>query len=507
MNAAAGETLVVERRLPDEQATARLGEDIAMVLGAGDVLALSGDLGAGKTTLARALIRAMAGDPALEVPSPTFTLVQSYETRLPLHHFDLYRLGSPEELDELGLDEMLASGAALIEWPDRAGDRLPGASLLLELTHEGEGRLARLAGRGRAMERVARSLAMRDFLASAGWGAATRRHFTGDASARSYETVALSGQEMRVLMNSPRLVLGPPVRDGKPYAVIAHTAQSVAAFVAVDRALAARGVCVPEIHAQDLDRGFLLISHLGSGSFLDADGRPVAERYAAAAELLAALHAQAWPPRLEAAPGIFHEVPPFDRDALMIEADLLVDWYVPYATGRPAGAALRAGFHAAWNKVLDRLEGAEKSLVMRDFHSPNLIWRGERQGHDRLGVIDFQDALIGPSAYDVASLALDARVTVTPEIERTTVDAYVRARKRQGGFDEAGFAEAYAIMAAQRNSKILGIFVRLNERDGKPAYLRHLPRIRDYLERALAHPVLKELADFYRRNGLIGGAA
>ena len=506
MTFVAGKTRVLERRLPDERATTRLGEDLAMALRAGDVLALSGDLGAGKTTLARGLIRAMAEDARLDVPSPTFTLVQSYETRVPLNHFDLYRLTSPFELDELGLDEMLATGAALIEWPERAGDRLPKGAVTVELTHAGEGRLARIAGSGQAFERIARSLAMRDFLAGAGWGEAERRYFTGDASARSYETVTLAG-ETRVLMNSPRLVLGPPVRDGKPYADIAHTAQSVAAFVAIDRALADGGVSVPEIFAQDLDGGFLLISHLGSENFLDTEGRPVAGRYAAAAALLATIHARQWPSQFAAAPGVDHHVPPFDRDAMMIEVDLLVDWYVPYATGRPAGEALRSGFRAAWNAVFDKLGRAEKSLMLRDFHSPNIVWRAERIGHDRLGVIDFQDALIGPSAYDVASLAMDARVTVPPEIEKVAVDAYVAARRGHNGFDEESFAEAYAIMAAQRNSKILGIFVRLNERDGKPAYLKHLPRIRNYLERALAHPALVELRDFYMRNGLIGGTA
>lgn len=308
-------------------------------------------------------------------------------------------------------------------------------------------------------------------------------------------------------MNSPRLVLGPPVRDGKPYALIAHTAQSVVAFVAVDHALADAGIAVPEIFAQDLDRGFLLLGHLGDGNFLDESGQPVAERYAAAAELLADMHGRSWKARLEAARGVVHEVPPFDRDAMSIEVELLVDWYVPYAMGRPAGDSLRAGFKAAWNAAFDRLERAEKGLMLRDFHSPNIIWRGERQGQDRLGIVDFQDALIGPSAYDVASLAMDARVTVPPEIEQVAVEAYVAARKKAGKFDEAAFAEAYAIMAAQRNSKILGIFVRLNERDGKPAYLKHLPGIRNYLERALAHPSLAELRDLYRRNRLIGDGA
>ena len=497
---------ILERMLDDEAATRRLGEDLAMALRAGDVLALSGDLGAGKSTLARALIRALADDATLDVPSPTFTLVQTYPGRLPIHHFDLYRLGDASELDELGFDEALAEGAALIEWPERAVDRLPASTLTVALEPHGEGRLARLAGEGPLFERVVRSLAMRDFLGSADWGQATRRHFVGDASARSYEIVRRPDAEPRVLMNSPPLVLGPRVRDGRAYAEIAHTSRTVAAFVAIDRALASAGVVVPEIHAQDLEAGFLLISHLGTEPFLDAGGRPVAERYAAAAELLAFMHGQKWSHRLEAAPGIVHEVPPFDRDAMMIEAELLVDWYLPAVTGAPAAEAVRAGYRREWNALIDRLAGAEKTLMLRDFHSPNIVWRQERVGRDRLGILDFQDALVGPCAYDVASLAMDARVTVPADLEKRTVEAYIAARQAAGSFDADGFAEGYAIMAAQRNSKILGIFVRLNVRDGKPHYLKHLPRIRDYLARSLAHPVLAELRALYRGFGIFEGA-
>ena len=450
------------------------------------------------------MIRALADDQSIDVPSPTFTLLQSYDLRVPVHHADLYRLSSPEEIDELGLDEALADGAVLVEWPEQAGDRLRGHAIRIEITHEGDGRLAKISGAGETFERIARSLAMRDFLGQSGWGEAARRYFTGDASARSYETVMLPGEPARVLMNSPQLVLGPPVRDGKPYAEIARSARTVAAFVALDSALRSAGFCAPEIFTQDLDRGFLLIEHLGSASFLHADGRPVTERYAAAAELLAALHVVDWSPHLEAAPGIVHAVPPFDRAAMMIETDLLIDWYFPFVTGSRPADDVRAGFHDAWNAAFDRLDTAETTLMLRDFHSPNIIWREDREGHDRLGIIDFQDALIGPAAYDVASLAMDARVTVPPEIERSTVDAYAAARRAVGPFDESAFAQAYAIMAAQRNSKILGIFVRLNERDGKPSYLKHLPRIRDYLARALEHPALAELRGFYLANGLLG---
>ncbi len=493
----------IERSLADDAATARLGQDLALALRTGDVLALSGDLGAGKTTLARALIRANAGDPWLDVPSPTFTLVQSYEGRVPVHHFDLYRLGGPAELDELGFDEALAGGAALIEWPERAGNRLPADTVLVEMRHEGEARRAVLSGAGPAFERVARSLAVRDFLQTAGTGEAARKAFPGDASARAYEIVEAPGAPAKILMNSPRLVLGPPVKDGKPYAVIAHTAQTATAFVAIARALRQRGVAAPQVLAADLDQGFLLLEHLGSGHFLDAAGQPVAERYAAAAALLAPLHREVWPSRLEATPGVYHDMPPFDRDALMIEVDLLLDWYVPWRSGHPADAALRTAFAAAWTLVFDRLDATEQGLVMRDYHSPNLIWRNDRSGSERLGVLDFQDALTGPTAYDVASLAMDARVTVPEAIERSTTDAYVAARRDDANFDEAAFREAYAIAAAQRNTKILGIFVRLNQRDGKPAYLRHLPRIRAYLRRALAHPALAPVAELYELHGLL----
>jgi aminoglycoside/choline kinase family phosphotransferase len=191
----------------------------------------------------------------------------------------------------------------------------------------------------------------------------------------------------------------------------------------------------------------------------------------------------------------------------MIEVELLTDWYLPAETGSALTDADRAEYRAAWDATIARLATAEKSIVMRDYHSPNIIWRPDKSGNDRLGIIDFQDALYGPSAYDVAALAQDARVTISPEHEASIVAAYKSARRANGAFDEAGFDQAYAIMAAQRNSKILGIFVRLNLRDGKPQYLRHLPRIRGYLRRALAHPALAELATLYESLGVLSEPA
>ena len=175
--------------------------------------------------------------------------------------------------------------------------------------------------------------------------------------------------------------------------------------------------------------------------------------------------------------------------------------------GRQATADERAGFADIWNAALDGISDAERSLMLRDVQSPNFLWRDGEHGLARLGLIDFQDALIGPSAYDVASLAMDARVTMPEDIERRVVAAYVRAREASGDFDRDAFGQAYAVMATQRNSKILGIFVRLYRRDGKPAYLRHLPRIRAYLRRSLAHPALAQIRDFYEAHGFLDDRA
>ena len=304
-------------------------------------------------------------------------------------------------------------------------------------------------------------------------------------------------------MNAPRRPDGPPVRDGKPYSRIAHLAESVVPFVAIDEALRAQSYCAPQIHARDLDAGLLLIEHLGSDGVLDASGRPIAERYIASAQLLADMHGREWPGSIVVEAGVVHDIPDYDEQALSIETELIPDWYMPYISGQPASSEIREAFRAAWAGVFGRLARAEKSLVLRDFHSPNIIWREEKSGHDRVGIIDFQDAVMGPSAYDVASLAQDARVTISAELEARIVDAYIMAREAAGPFDRAGFEEAYALMSAQRNSKILGIFVRLDRRDGKPHYLAHLPRIRDYLDRSIGHPALASVRRVYQDAGIV----
>ncbi|MHC1547346.1 tRNA (adenosine(37)-N6)-threonylcarbamoyltransferase complex ATPase subunit type 1 TsaE [Phyllobacterium sp. K27] len=491
--------------LASAEDTARLGQDVGLSLRKGDLVTLSGDLGAGKSTFARGLIRTIADNANYDVPSPTFTIVQSYpELRLPISHVDLYRLSTADEIDELGLDEALLDGAVLVEWPEQAEGLLPQVSMSITLQDHGSGRKAIIEGLPDVLARLERSLAIRTFLAKSGLAKAERRYLLGDASARGYETLSTGSGTPLILMNSPYNPGGPILRDGKTYMQIAHLSQSVNAFVALDRLLASKGFKVPQIHAEGLEHGFLVLENLGNEGIVDESGAPIFERYEAAVRSLARLHQQSWPQDIPVGNGATHRLHHFDRDAMMIEVELLSDWYVPRMNKTPLDADLKQGYIAAWDNVFSQLSDVEKTLLLRDFHSPNILWQADKSGMNRVGLIDFQDAMIGPAAYDVASLVMDARVTIEPEMQDSLLAAYVEERRAGSkAFDQAGFSKAFAIMAAQRNAKILGIFVRLDERDGKPFYLKHLPRIQTYLERVIDHPALAPIKDWCEKNGIL----
>ncbi|TAK46688.1 MAG: tRNA (adenosine(37)-N6)-threonylcarbamoyltransferase complex ATPase subunit type 1 TsaE [Xanthobacteraceae bacterium] len=488
--------------LDSEADTARLMADLALLVSAGDVVTLSGELGAGKTAAARALIRHLSGDDAMDVPSPTFTLVQSYEALpLPVIHADLYRVGHADELEELGLVPWPEDMLCLVEWPERAAALMPQDRIDVLLLHRAAlgptQREAIITGHGSAAACVARLARLRTFLAESGLIAAGRARMAGDASTRSYARLA-DGARTVVLMNAPRRPDGPPVRDGRPYSRLAHLAEDVTPFVAMAKALRERGFSAPAILHADLDPGFLIIEDLGGVAVVEGTPpAPIAARYEAAIDMLAALHRDPVPGTLAVAPHLDHVLPTYDLAAFQIEAGLLVDWYLP-DRGRAVTGALRAEFDALWRDALEVPLAAPPTWVLRDFHSPNLIWLGERPDTARVGLIDFQDAVMGPAAYDVASLAQDARVDVGEALEIALVTRYVKARRADdAAFDAAGFAVGYAALAAQRATKILGIFARLNRRDGKPAYLRHQPRVWNYLMRALAHPALGALRQWY----------
>ena len=490
--------------LPNEQALAGLVIDVACALEPGDLVTLSGDLGAGKTTFARALIRHLAADGALEVPSPTFTFMQSYELpRFPLVHADLYRINGVADLAELGFDDVPERAVLLLEWPDRAAGFLPpdrfDISFAVEPSLGPEGRIVRVTGYGSFGVRAERISLIHDFLEDAGYGTARRQRMQGDASTRIFERL-IKNDQVVVFMNAPAKPDGPPVRDGKPYSAVAHLAEDTIPYVALANGLRERNLSAPVILHADPVRGLIIMEDLGEDRVVDGDPTaPIEERYEAALDVLISLHRRKLPEKLAVAPGLNYRMPRYDFEALMIEAELLLDWYID--PDKAPSTEARKNFVALWRDALAPALNAPTTWVLRDYHSPNLLWLADREGITRVGILDFQDALIGPAAYDIASLLQDARVDVPESLEVALLSRYVRARLNDNvNFDTAEFTRLYSTLAAQRATKILGIFARLNQRDGKPQYLRHIPRIWGYLQRSLSHPALASLKDWYDVN-------
>jgi N-acetylmuramate 1-kinase len=416
-------------------------------------------------------------------------------------HADLFRLSSAAELEELGFHDLPEGAVVLLEWPDRAARFLPPDRLDVALTLAPklkiEFRHARITGYGTVGPRVDRMAVVRQFIAESGLREALRTRVPGDASTRSYERLTL-GDKRVVLMNSPPRPDGPPVRDGKPYSAIAHLADNVVPFVGMANGLRQYGLSAPAIHHADLAQGLLIIEDLGDEKIVSGDPPvPIPERYETAVDALLMLHRQQLPDVLAVAPQVEHRIATYDADAFLIEAELLLDWFLPRLQA-PLPDGERESFRTLWRERLQPAIEAPPTWVLRDFHSPNLLWLPERSEVARLGILDFQDAVMGPAAYDLASLLQDARVDVAEQTELALLGRYVRGRREADpAFDPGHFIRMYVTLAAQRASKILGIFARLDMRDGKPQYLRHMPRVWGYLQRSLGHPALEALGAWY----------
>jgi tRNA threonylcarbamoyl adenosine modification protein YjeE len=496
----------------DEAETAALARDIAPLLEDGDFVALAGDLGAGKTTFARALIRALCADPALEAPSPTFTLMQIYECDgRRIVHADLYRIDNAAELSDLGWEEAVDGAVALVEWAERAyevaGDDRLDIRLSFADPDKPSARKITISGYGAFASRLAAHRALSEFLARSGWGEAKRAFLQGDASTRAYETLEKPGGERAILMISPPRPDGPPIRYGKSYSMIARLAENVKPFVAVSAGLLAQGLSAPRVLAGDLDAGLLIVEDLGREGVVDAGG-PIAERYLEAAGALAHLHTRRLPDSLPVEGDGVHVIPPYDLDALLIEIELLPDWYAGHVAKAAMASGARATFVNLWRQALIEVAAAAPTWTLRDYHSPNLLWLPERVGVARVGVIDFQDCVLGHPAYDVGGRGGGARGAGAGGHALQLLAHYAHLRREADpAFDMAQFARAYAILAAQRATKVLGIFARLDLRDGKPYYLAHLPRVEAYLKKSLRHPALGEIKAWYEAHlpRLFGG--
>ena len=306
-----------------------------------------------------------------------------------------------------------------------------------------------------------------EFVMQAGWGDAAVEPIPGDASFRRYFRLRRAGGTTAMLMHAP-----PPEEDPGP-------------FLHVAAWLSDHGLRAPEILAAQAEAGWVLTEDFGDDRMRDwIDLNPDGEQagYAAAIDALAVLHNQPAGP-----------FAPYDMATYQREAGLLTEWYAP-----AAGLAVDdAGYAAAWEAVLAPMiaRQAPGVTVLRDYHAENIMLLGDPLAGAPQGLIDFQDALVGHPAYDLVSLLQDARRDVDPALEAAMLDRYC------GQIAVApDFRADYAVLGAQRNAKIVGIFTRLCKRDGKPRYLTMIPRVWAAMERDLAHPALAPVATWFDAN-------
>jgi aminoglycoside/choline kinase family phosphotransferase len=305
------------------------------------------------------------------------------------------------------------------------------------------------------------------FLAAHGWAGAEIRPLAGDASFRRYFRI-LDGERRAVLMDAP-----PPHEDPRP-------------FIAAAEWLVQAGLSAPRILARDLDQGLLLIDDFGDTRLretLDVTPERESELYTLAVDLLVHLHRHPPMPSLK----------PHGLDQWLDELTLFPDWY---CTTLGLDVDVEA-YRDAWRTVLGRVaeDGLGPVTVLRDFHAENIMLVDGQQDVRHFGLLDFQDAVVGHPAYDLASVLEDARRDVTPAVERAMLDRYKSAIR-----DGDAFERAYWALAAQRNTRILGVFTRLWKRDGKPHYTGFQPRMWGLLERDLRHPALAPVSAWFDQN-------
>lgn len=317
-------------------------------------------------------------------------------------------------------------------------------------------------------DRDSRAQARSAFLAAAGHGDVPLQALPVDASFRRYFRLIGAGRPM-LLMDAP-----PPKEDVRP-------------FIRIARHLTGLGLSAPDIYEFDEGQGFALIEDFGEATYtrlLDA-GAAEGPLFLAATEALVLLHTH---PQ-----GAAVEAPPYDRAKLLDEASELPEWYGLALTGLPTPADRVADFVGLWNELLDRMPPAEPGLVLLDYHVDNLMRLEGREGAAAAGLLDFQDAKIGPKAYDLLCLLRNERRGIDPALSDALYDHYIATARPA---DADGFGLWYRVLAAQRYTKVLGRFARLTLRDNRDGYLRYMPRVAILLDEALdQEPLLAPIRD------------
>ena len=322
-----------------------------------------------------------------------------------------------------------------------------------------------------------RGLEIDGFLRSSGWDNAVRTPLASDASARRYQRLNDAARSA-ILMDAP------------------PSEMSITPFVRIARHLRELGFSTPEVYLEDEALGLALIEDFGDTTYRNILlSKPMCEHelYGLAVDVLSTLHG------LPNDQVLLPQIADYSEEILLEEVSRFVRWYIPAISGASLSADKAEEFMSLWRTVLRTFLEQPATLVLRDFHIDNLILLERRTAVQRCGLLDFQDAVIGAGAYDLMSLLEDARRDIDPALAEKMRARYFR-QMALSPMEQDHFNTAYAIAAAQRHTKVIGLFVRLCEQHGKPDYLVHLPRVWRLLERSLCHPALIVLKTWFDTN-------
>lgn len=468
-----------------------LARVISKILVKGDIVALIGEIGSGKTTFSKRLINELTSIHINEINSPTFNLYTIYDKNgVQVNHYDFYRVENSEDLLEIDLIESYKSGITIIEWADKYINALKNDYIEVHLKEKKNHREYQVIGRGSFRQRIKNANSLEYFLDQTNLKINRQEDIKGDASKRKYHRLYTENSTLILMDSSQEKKIASPTK----------LSTSINDYIHICKYLEKINIRVPKLFYTDTENEYLIEEDFGDLQYSQVvSAGNFKELYQPAISTLLHITRINHPHDLEV-DGMKYKIPEYDNMTYLNEIEIFIKFYWPYKKGHICSPSTQNEFMDIFNELLGKLS-SDKSLVLRDFHSPNLMFLNTEKNHRKCGVIDFQDALIGHPIYDLVSLSQDARVTITEEQENFLLEQYkVEFDYNNYNFDKSTIMDQYCILGAQRSLKILGIFARLSIIDNRNDYIGHMPRIINYIRKNMKNSNLSNLSNWLKLN-------
>ena len=462
---------------------------IAPIFEKGDLLALNGEIGSGKTTLTKHLINYLTATRIDEINSPTYNLCQTYSNEdLIISHYDFYRLDYLQEIEELDINDSIKNNFTIIEWANKFSSILPKDHIEIQIDNKSDKREYKILFHGEYAKKIAGHKNRLSFLSNSNLNIKKITNMRGDASKRKYFRVN-DGKENFVLMDASE----DSIKKNT-------TSKTITDFIIFRQYLEDIGLRVPKIYEFDIQKQLILEEDLGLTTYDELYSKLSFQDLInpAIESLLILVHSNY--KNINDLDGKAFEPQNFDEKVFINESKIFIDYYWPYVKNSICPEEEKYEFLSIIENIYSDLS-TDKTLVLRDYHSPNLHYLQNEKGHKKCALIDFQDALLGHPLYDLVSLAQDARFTISEDQERYIVDTFKdKFLFNDFQLSKSSFNEQYKILAIQRSLKILGIFARLSLLEGKNNYIIHMPRVLDYIRRSMDCSLLNNLTHWLKIN-------